>query len=100
LRTWAAGKGATQKVLSLQTTPAIEIADAGDFEADHGFTTSAWVKLGRRNQTGAIVARMDSGNASRGWDCWLEGDKVGTHIVSKWEDDALKVVSQTPLQLN
>jgi Protein of unknown function (DUF1553)/Protein of unknown function (DUF1549)/Concanavalin A-like lectin/glucanases superfamily/Planctomycete cytochrome C len=97
---WAAGKSDQHKVLALQTSPAIEIPEAGDFEAGQGFSTSLWVKLGRRNQTGAIVARMDNGNDHRGWDLWLEGDKVGTHIVSKWQDDALKVVAQTPLTLN
>ena len=43
--------------------------------------------------TGAIVARMDDGNDYRGWDLWLEGGRVGTHIVNKWPDDALKVVA-------
>ena len=66
--------------------------DVGDFEADQAFSTSIWVKLGRRNQTGAIVARMDNKADYRGWDLWVEGDKVGTHIINKWPDDALKVV--------
>src|SRR5690606_28565542 len=69
-------------------------------ESEQGFSVSIWVKLGRRNQTGAIVARMDDGNNYRGWDLWLEGDKVGTHIVNKWQDDALKDVSQTALTVN
>src|SRR5262249_51377073 len=54
----------------------------------------------RRNQTGAIVARMDNASDYQGWDIWLEGDKVGTHIVHKWPDDALKVVSKMPLTIN
>jgi mono/diheme cytochrome c family protein len=97
---WAAGRDDKQKALSLQTSPAIELADIGDFEADQPFSTSIWVKLGRRNQTGAIVARMDNTADYRGWDIWLEGDKVGSHIIHKWPDDALKVVSQTPLNPN
>jgi hypothetical protein len=97
---WAEGRDEKEKALALRTTPAIEFAEAGDFEGDGAFSTSIWVKLGRRNQTGAIVARMDSKADYRGWDIWLEGDKVGTHIVNKWPDDALKVVSQTPLTLN
>ncbi|HZN34977.1 MAG TPA: DUF1553 domain-containing protein [Pirellulaceae bacterium] len=97
---WAPGRDPKQKVLSLATTPAIEIADAGDFEADHGFAVSVWVKLGRRNQTGAILSRMDNASDYRGWDLWLEGDKVGMHVVDKWPDNALKVVSQTPLKAN
>ena len=86
--------------LSLQTEPVIEFAEAGDFEADEGFTVSAWLRLGRRGQTGAIVARMDNGSSHRGWDLWLEGDRVGMHIVHAWPADALKVVSQKPLQPN
>ncbi len=97
---WAEGRDAKEKALSLRTTPAVEFADAGDFDSDQPFATSIWVKLGRRNQTGAIVARMDSKSDYRGWDLWLEADKVGTHIVNKWSDDALKVVSQTPLKVN
>ena len=46
------------------------------------------------------MARMDNRSNYRGWDLWLEGDKVGTHIVHAWPEDALKVVSQTPLNVN
>ena len=80
--------------------PALELADVGDFDSDQAFSTSIWVRLGRRNQTGAILARMDSDSKYRGWDLWLEGDKVGMHIVDNWPDDALKVVAQTPLTVN
>ena len=94
---WAAGRDKV-KALSLQSDPPLELSDVGDFESDQGFAVSMWAALGRRGQTGAIVARMDNGNDYRGWDVWLEGDKVGMHIVSKWMDDALKVVCQTPLE--
>src|SRR5262249_28521693 len=36
----------------------------------------------------------------RGWDIWMQSDRVGTHIVSKWQEDALKVVAKNPLQPN
>jgi hypothetical protein len=97
---WAEGRDSKEKALSLRTNPAIELPDVGNFDSDQAFSTSIWVKLGRRNQTGAIVARMDNKSDYRGWDLWLEGDKVGTHIVDKWPDNALKVVCQTPLKLN
>jgi hypothetical protein len=97
---WVEGRDKKEKALSLRTSPAIELPDAGDFDADQPFATSIWVKLGRRNQTGAIVARMDNTSNYRGWDLWLEGDKVGTHLSDKWPDDALKVVCQTPLKPN
>ena len=95
--TFAAGRQ-KRKALSLATDPAVEIPDAGDFESDHGFSVSVWVSLGRRGQTGAILARMDNTQAHRGWDLWLEGDKVGMHIIDAWPDNALKVVCQKPLE--
>ncbi len=97
---WAEGRDSKVKALSLRTNPAIEFPEAGDFDSEQAFSTSIWVKLGRRNQTGAILARMDNKSDYRGWDVWLEGDKVGTHIVDKWPDNALKVVCQTPLKPN
>ncbi|MCI0682169.1 MAG: DUF1553 domain-containing protein [Gemmataceae bacterium] len=96
---WVAGK-VEPKAYSIKPGPALEVAEAGDFEKDQGFAVSAWVKLTRRNQFGAIVARMDSGNAYRGWDLWTEADKVGMHIVNKWPDDALKVTSKMQLKPN
>src|SRR5581483_8031750 len=65
--TWVEGRESKEKALSLRTTPAVEIPDAGDFDSDQPFSTSIWVKLGRRNQTGAIVARMDNQSSYRGW---------------------------------
>jgi hypothetical protein len=77
------------------------IPDAGDFDAfKQAFTASAWVKLSRRNSTGAIVARMDPSNKHRGWDLWVEGGKIGTHILSAFPENALKVVSNTPVPVN
>jgi hypothetical protein len=94
---FAAGRD-KRKAFSLATDPPVEIADAGDFESDQGFSVSVWASLSRRGQTGAILARLDNTQAHRGWDLWLEGDKVGMHLVQAWPDDALKVVCQTPLE--
>src|SRR5207302_1623841 len=35
-----------------------------------------------------------------GWDVWLEGNRVGTHIINKWSENALKIVARTPLKPN
>ncbi len=73
-----------------------EMADVGDFEHDKGFSYSAWVRLSD-GQDGALFARMDDKHDYRGWDLWLQGGKPGTHIVNKWPDDAIKVVSKKAL---
>jgi hypothetical protein len=76
-------------------TPAgeIELADVGDFEKDQSFSYGVWIKPSRANLGGAILSRMDEKSDYQGWDLWLEGGKVAAHIVHKWPDDALKVVS-------
>lgn len=79
--------------------PEVE-ADAADFEKDQAWTASAWIKLGKRDQSAAIVARMDDQAGYRGWDLWIEGGRVGTHLVSKWPEDALKVVAGPPIAEN
>jgi hypothetical protein len=76
-----------------------EVPDVGDFDRNQGFTHAAWVRLGK-GKDGAILARMDDKNDFRGWDFWFEGGKPGMHIVSKWPEDALKVVSNKALDEN
>jgi hypothetical protein len=76
------------------------IPEAGDFDTKQPFTASAWVKLTRGNSTGAIVARMDPSKKHRGWDLWVENGRIGTHIISAFPEDALKVVSNQPVPLN
>ncbi|HEV3385788.1 MAG TPA: DUF1549 domain-containing protein, partial [Gemmata sp.] len=97
---WGPGQRTGKALQVKQTGSQITVADAGDFDRAQPFTASAWVKVTRRNSTGAIVARMDPKNKHRGWDLWLEGDKPGTHIINAFPEDALKVVGNNPLPLN
>jgi hypothetical protein len=76
----------------------VEIPDVGDFDTQQAFSFGAWVRLPRRGMSGALFGRMDEANAYRGWDLWLEGDMPGSHVIHKWQDDALKVVARTSLQ--
>lgn len=76
----------------------LTVADAGDFEKNQAFSAAAWVKFPTGQTNGAIVARMDDKNDFRGWDLWVENNKVGTHIVHKWPDDALKVTTQKAIK--
>jgi hypothetical protein len=40
---------------------------------------------------------MDDQHDFRGWDFWMEGRRVGAHIINKWPENALKVVTQDQL---
>jgi hypothetical protein len=95
--TWDAGHVAP-KAYKSQPGSNLELTDIGDFDTGQPFSFGAWVKLPRNGMTGAIFSRMDEQNSFRGWDLWIEGNLVGTHIIHKWQEDALKVVARTPLK--
>ncbi|MFO0945184.1 MAG: DUF1553 domain-containing protein [Planctomycetota bacterium] len=83
-----------------KATPGLVLshATAGDFEKDQAFTAGAWVKLPADNASGSILARMDEDDAHRGWDLWVEGGRIGSHIIHRWPEDALKVISKQKLK--
>ncbi|MCY2962123.1 MAG: DUF1553 domain-containing protein, partial [Planctomycetota bacterium] len=93
------GGAVSAKAFKSKIDNAVEFGDVADREKDQPFTVSAWVKIPAANVFGAIAARMDNAMDYRGWDLWVENGKVGTHIVSKWPSDALKVVSNTALEV-
>jgi len=93
---WREGKTGSQAAY-LNQGAALEVAGAGDFEGDQPFSAAAWVKLPGNDASGSIMARMDDGKDYRGWDLWSEGRRVGAHIINKWPENALKVVTSEPL---
>jgi Protein of unknown function (DUF1553)/Protein of unknown function (DUF1549)/Concanavalin A-like lectin/glucanases superfamily/Planctomycete cytochrome C len=97
---WTAGKGTPKAFTIKPAGSAIAIDDVGDFDTNHGFSIGAWVKTARRGTGGAVASRMDNTNKYRGWDFWIEQDKIGMHIVNEWADNALKVTAKSPLQPN
>jgi hypothetical protein len=94
---WVGGKDAPQAFTLQALGGSLELADVGDFEKDQGFSASAWVKLPRQGSGGAIAARMEPGPKHRGWDFWIEQNKIGTHIINDWPGNALKVTSKMQL---
>ena len=92
---WKPGQVAAKAVNSPQSGVA-ELSDVGDFDQKQSFTASAWAKFPAKS-TGAVLARMDEKNNYRGWDLWIENDRLGSHIISKWQENALKVVSNKPI---
>ena len=39
---------------------------------------------------------MNDDDNYRGYDLWVEGRRIGAHIINRWPADALKVVSERP----
>ncbi len=68
-------------------------AKSGRFDIEDRFTISAWV-----NGNGTIAARKaNDGFQSKGIGLFVLDGKVGFHIVSQWESDALKVETEAVL---
>ena len=97
---WAPGQVGTFGWKNKPGVAAIEVADAGNFEKDQAFTAAAWVFLPASRMTGSLFARMNEGQDYRGWDLWVENNRVGMHIIHKWQEDALKVVTTNPIPNN
>ncbi len=96
---WAMSR-AGKKAFTTQTGPSIELPAVGDFEKGQGFSVSTWISIDKKGKGGAVVSRMDEGNAFRGWDVWIQNDRIGTHIINSYPNDALKVVAKKPLEPN
>jgi hypothetical protein len=93
---WMTGPAGNKAYLA-EGQGVVEVPDAGDFEKDQPFSVALWVNASRRDEGGAVVARMDEANGHRGWDVWLERGRVGMHLIHAWDKNALKVISQTAL---
>ena len=77
---------------------AAELPTAGDFEHDDPFTVSMWVRVPANDSSYALVARMDPDAKQRGWDVWVQGRKIATHMGHAWPDDAMKVATTEQLK--
>src|SRR5205085_1534734 len=74
------------------------LREVGDFDNAQSFSYGCWVKLPGNGTNGAIFSRMDEANSFRGWDLWVQNNLVGAHIISKWQEDAVKAVATQPLK--
>jgi hypothetical protein len=86
-----------EQSLKIKPEEIVEVADAGDLETDRPFTYAAWIKLQKKGQSGSVVARMDDQHEYRGWDMWIENGRLGAHLIHQWDQDAIKVVTETEL---
>jgi hypothetical protein len=94
---WDAGH-VDEQSMKVEPGEALEIADAGDFDRDQPFTAAAWVKLSSGSQMGSVMSRMDDRHDYRGWDMWIENGQVATHIINRWDSDAIKVLANANLK--
>jgi mono/diheme cytochrome c family protein len=93
--TWQDGPVGTSAILL--DGKATEIPSAGDFEHDQPFTVSFFLQPTPNDASYSVAAKMDVSGGYRGWDVWVQGRRVGMHLVHAWADDALKVLAKKQL---
>ncbi|MBX3111210.1 MAG: DUF1549 domain-containing protein [Fimbriimonadaceae bacterium] len=76
----------------------VNLGQVGDFERDQPFSFALWVDP--RSGEGAPLARMDSNNGFRGWECSVVGGRPQAHIINKWPENALKVSAKETIPKN
>ena len=96
---WIEGQ-VSAKAFQRKAGSVIEVPNVGDYDRNQAFSYAAWVKVPDGNANGAILSRMDDQHDFRGWDMWLQGSRVATHIINKWPTNALKTVAMEPLSPN
>ncbi|MEJ6641870.1 MAG: DUF1553 domain-containing protein [Akkermansiaceae bacterium] len=80
------------KALKLEGNSQFKSDAPVNLEFNRPFSFSVWVKPDGK-PSGAIFSKMDDKAFYRGIDLWMEGGRIGTHIVNTWQANALKVVS-------
>ncbi len=65
-------------------------------KSDSQFSFGATIRMEQPAQ-GAVLSRMDSALAYRGWDLFFQGGKPAVHIIDHWPDKGFKVVADQPL---
>ena len=70
---------------------AIIIQSAPSFESNEAFSYGAWLNLPNRGIAG-LIAKIDIDNDQRGFDLWVNGNKIYAHIISQFPEDSLKVI--------
>lgn len=94
--TWVPdGKFGPAPVLKLGSN--FDLGGLGDFEQTQGFSFGAWIRPATIAGSHSILARMDQEQAFRGWDLWHENGMIGVHLVDRWPESAIKVITRKPV---
>lgn len=76
-----------------------EFGNTIQFSPEKAFSFSIWVKPGADRASGALISKIDDGNAYRGVDTLVLDDKrIKVHLIEHWPDKAVAVISNTKLQ--
>ncbi len=93
---WAAGK--LDGALKFDGNTHVEAGDLANFDRTDKFSFGAWVSVADKDAA-TVLSRMDDAAAHRGYDLLLVGGNLTAHLVHRWPDEALHVVSKTEVSV-
>jgi hypothetical protein len=93
------GPGKLGAAVEFDGSTSIEFKDIGSLGSEHPFSLSAWIQPTSTDPI-TVLSKMDEADAYRGYDIILEAGRVACHLVHRWPDDALKVITKSPIELN
>lgn len=88
---WQATAGRSPAPVVQKGTP-IDIGPLGRVSATDAFSFSASINVPAEGG-GGLIAKMDVGNAYRGWDLFRQGNALAVHLVDQWPEKALKATT-------
>jgi len=75
----------------------LPLGDIGGFSRSDTISYGGFVWI-EGKPTGSIIAKMDPANGYRGWDLYLQGGQIGSHVIDTWVGSASKTISNKPLE--
>ena len=80
----------------IQNDTPIGLGPYGKVDTSDAFSITAWIRTPASGNA-AIVAKMDTPNAFRGWDFFQEGNLLAVHLIDNWPNNAIKVKTTAPV---
>jgi len=75
----------------------VDLGAVCDFEHTNAFSYGAWIRPNGKEE-GAVIAKMDSENQSRGYDLNCNEGRIEAHLVNEWPNNAIKIHTQNQLK--
>ncbi len=76
----------------------VNLGQVANFGEKDKFSYSVWINPATSD--GSPIARMDSAQDYRGWDLFLAGGHPTLHLINKWPENAIKVMSRDVAPMN
>ncbi len=92
-------EGRAGQALKFAGSTWVDAGQVGVFNSDDQFSIAAQFRP-TAHAAGAILSKMDDGNAFRGYDLNYINGKLECHLVNHWPDKAFKVVTKQSVSLN